>query len=82
MWDLLAMALISLIENLASSPQLLVILLLEGYRVTMSTKYGGKTLPPNSERMTRYQFWLLWWRATLNAAPSVGLTISIFFVRF
>lgn len=76
-------ALISLIENLASSPQLLVILLLEGYRVFVSSRHARAK--PSTVRMApmhKYEFWLTALRYILNAAPSIGLTISIFFVRF
>lgn len=74
-------ALITLIENLASSPQLLVLLLLEGTRIIVAARRPFPSKLPHTE-MSRYEFWLQVVKAILNAAPSIGLVASIFFVRF
>ena len=76
----LGAALITLIENMASAPQILAVLLLEGTRIV----YRRNALKPSGPRpdLKKYEFLLEVWRSSLNAAPSIGLTVSIFFVRF
>ncbi len=76
----LGAALITLIENMASAPQILAVLLLEGTRIV----YRRNALKPSRPRpdIKRYGFLLGVWPAGLNAAPSVGSTVSNFLVRF
>ena len=80
MWEALGLAGIELIKNLASAPQLLTILVLEGIRIVYRRK-ESKPHGPQPE-LTGNKLVLEMWRSTLNAAPSIGLTVSIFFVRF
>ena len=80
MWEALGLAGIELIKNLASAPQLLTILVLEGIRIVYRRKYAAPAGPRAD--LKPLELFLEVWRSSLNAAPSIGLTVSIFFVRF
>ncbi len=78
MWE----AVIQLVGNLAQTPQILAIILIEGARILVRRESGGGQKLTASGHMTRYEFVLRLWWSFLNAAPSLGLVASIFFVRF
>lgn len=77
MWE----AFIHLIDNLASAPQILAVLLLEGTRVVYGRQFFKKPSGPQP-KLRPFEFFLEVWRSGLNAAPSIGLVVSIFFVEF
>lgn len=74
-------AAMSLIENMASAPQLLVVLVIEGLRLyrngaktkTLREMYAGLAPP---------ELMLIAWQSALASTPSSIIALSIFFVRF
>ncbi len=77
MWE----AVVALIENLASAPQLLVVLTMELVRLWRRGRNGDKAKDMYKGLHTR-ELVLIGFQSSLSAAPSLVIALSIFFVRF
>ena len=76
MWE----AVIELIRNLASAPQILAVLLLEGTRIIYRRNEPKQVGP--QKQIGMYEFVIEIWNKSLNSAPSIGLIVSMFYVKF
>ncbi len=77
MWE----AAIALIENLASAPQLLVVLVMELVRLWRRGK-NTMSLRETYKGLTKGELYLIAFQSSLSASPSLIIALSIFFVRF